>query len=1067
MWYKETIVYELHVRSFADGDGDGVGDFAGLIDRLDYLERLGVGALWLQPFYPSPLRDDGYDIADYRGIHPAYGDLRDFRRFLREAHKRGLRVITELVLNHTSDQHPWFQRARQAKPGSPARDFYVWSETPEKYRQARIIFKDFENSNWAFDPVAKAYYWHRFYAHQPDLNYDNPAVRQAMLKVVDFWLAMGVDGLRLDAVPYLFERSGGNCENLPETHAFLKELRAHVDERFPGRMLLAEANQWPEDAVAYFGDGDECHMAFHFPVMPRIFMALWSEDRYPVIDIMEQTPAIPESCQWALFLRNHDELTLEMVSDEERDAMYRAYARDAQARINLGIRRRLAPLMQNDRRRMELINILLLSFPGTPILYYGDEIGMGDNYHLGDRNGVRTPMQWSPDRNAGFSRANPQSLFLPVISDPEYHFERVNVETQERNPSSFLWWIRRLLAAYKAEPALGRGDLVFVAGENPKVLALLRRHGEHRLLAVINLSRQAQATELNLAELAGFTPVDVFGQTRFPAIGRAPYVLTMGGHDYFWFRLEPAQDADAAAPAGPACLDGETAREIRDQETLSVPGGDVLPTALAGLTARLVGAAVAEARAVDELVLAAPGRTVSLLLAEIRQGQAEPAAAFLMATRALEAVPVAAEAGDEAVLAELECPDGPARLLRGLYDPASVAALAAFMAAGKARRGAAGIFAGQSHAPRARRAAMAQAATLRSITRTPQSMTFSLDNVVFLKVFLRPEEGVNPELELPLALARQGFATAPRTLASLTHQRRRGQPMVLAVASAYTAGAVTGEAFVQEALERFCGQALAAAAPAPSPDQAMDGYPRDFFRQAGALAARLHLALARVPGQDFAPEPVTRLYLRSIYQAMRNQLHRANLAVETARGKDGDSAPRHLPRRLLLGRLAALRSLAPQGARIRIHGDFQLENILRACQELTLTDFDGDVRLPLGERRIKRSPLRDTASLLLCAAVAARRVQARYAAETPSQAEHLEAWIEVWLADACRTFLTSYLETAGDAAFLPAAPEVRDTLLEVFVIDQGLRTIQRAMEAGRADDVPLVLAALGSLRELT
>ncbi|HML56241.1 MAG TPA: maltose alpha-D-glucosyltransferase, partial [Solidesulfovibrio magneticus] len=589
MWYKETLVYELHVRSFADGDGDGVGDFAGLIDRLDYLERLGVGALWLQPFYPSPLRDDGYDIADYCGINPAYGDLRDFRRFLREAHKRGLRVITELVLNHTSDQHPWFQRARQAKPGSPARDFYVWSDTPEKYRQARVIFKDFENSNWAFDPVAKAYYWHRFYAHQPDLNYDNPAVRQAMLKVVDFWLTMGVDGLRLDAVPYLFERPGTNCENLPETHAFLKDLRAHVDERFPGRMLLAEANQWPEDAVAYFGDGDECHMAFHFPVMPRIFMALWSEDRYPVIDIMEQTPAIPESCQWALFLRNHDELTLEMVSDEERDAMYRAYARDAQARINLGIRRRLAPLMQNDRRRMELINILLLSFPGTPILYYGDEIGMGDNYHLGDRNGVRTPMQWSPDRNAGFSRANPQSLFLPVVSDPEYHFERVNVETQERNPSSFLWWIRRLLAAYKAEPALGRGDLHFVAGENTKVLALLRRHGEHRLLAVINLSRQAQATELDLAELAGYTPVDVFGQTRFPVIGRAPYVLTMGGHDYFWFRLEPEPDADAAAPTGPACLGGEAAREIRDQETLSVPGGEVLPPALAGLTARLVG----------------------------------------------------------------------------------------------------------------------------------------------------------------------------------------------------------------------------------------------------------------------------------------------------------------------------------------------------------------------------------------------------------------------------------------------------------------------------------------------
>ncbi|MFZ5811810.1 MAG: maltose alpha-D-glucosyltransferase, partial [Thermodesulfobacteriota bacterium] len=503
MWYKETIIYELHVRSFADGDGDGVGDFKGLIDKLDYLKRLGVGALWLQPFYPSPLRDDGYDIADYAGIHPAYGTLADFRRFLREAHKRGLRVITELVLNHTSDQHPWFQRARRARPGSARRDFYVWSDTPDRFRQARIIFKDFEQSNWSWDPVAKAYYWHRFYANQPDLNYDNPAVRRAMLKVVDFWLGMGVDGLRLDAVPYLFERQGTNCENLPQTHAFLKELRAHVDAAFPDRMLLAEANQWPEDAVAYFGRGDECHMAFHFPIMPRIFMSLWAEDRYPVVDILEQTPPIPAPCQWALFLRNHDELTLEMVSDEERDSMYRAYAKDDKARVNLGIRRRLAPLMQNNRRKMELINILLFSFPGTPILYYGDELGMGDNYHLGDRNGVRTPMQWSPDRNAGFSKANPQSLFLPVVIDPEYHYEVVNVETLERNQSSFLWWIRRLLAAYKAQPALGRGGLAFVRGENTKVLAVLRADRDERLLAVINLSRHAQVAELDLSDLAG------------------------------------------------------------------------------------------------------------------------------------------------------------------------------------------------------------------------------------------------------------------------------------------------------------------------------------------------------------------------------------------------------------------------------------------------------------------------------------------------------------------------------------------------------------------------------------
>ena len=624
MWYKETIIYELHVRSFADGDGDGVGDFRGLIDRLDYLERLGVGALWLQPFYPSPLRDDGYDIADYTGIHPAYGTLADFRRFLREAHKRGLRVVTELVLNHTSDQHPWFQRARRARPGSPHRDFYVWSEAPDKYRQARIIFKDFEQSNWAWDPVAKAYFWHRFYANQPDLNYDNPAVRRAMLKVVDFWLGLGVDGLRLDAVPYLFERRDTNCENLPETHAFLKELRAHVDASFPDRMLLAEANQWPEDAVAYFGDGDECHMAFHFPIMPRIFMSLWAEDRYPIVDILEQTPAIPESCQWALFLRNHDELTLEMVSDEERDSMYRAYARDARARINLGIRRRLAPLMQNNRRKMELIYILLLSFPGTPILYYGDELGMGDNYHLGDRNGVRTPMQWSPDRNAGFSKANPQSLFLPVIIDPEYHYELVNVETLEHNTSSFLWWMRRLLAAYKAEPALGRGGMRFVRGENPKVLALLRSDGENRLLAVINLSRHAQVAELDLANLAGFTPVDVFGQTRFPVIGREPYVLTMGAFGYFWFRLENGHGPQNGETED-ACLllDGAEARSVCDLDVLSEPGGHVLPPALDRIVERLTHLPAGAVAQIDELTLDIPSGTASLILAENQDRQGD------------------------------------------------------------------------------------------------------------------------------------------------------------------------------------------------------------------------------------------------------------------------------------------------------------------------------------------------------------------------------------------------------------------------------------------------------------
>ncbi|MFP4035247.1 MAG: maltose alpha-D-glucosyltransferase, partial [Desulfovermiculus sp.] len=474
LWYKDAIIYQLHVKTFFDADNNGIGDLRGLLSKLNYLQELGCTAIWLLPFYPSPLRDDGYDIADYENIHPHYGTIQDFRNLLQAAHARGLRVITELVLNHTSDQHEWFQKARKAEPGTPERNFYVWNETPDKYQEARIIFKDFESSNWTWDPVAKSYFWHRFYSHQPDLNFDNHAVHEALFRVIDFWFGMGVDGMRLDAVPYLYEREGTNCENLPETHQFLKDLRQYVDQHYPHRMLLAEANQWPEEAAAYFGGGKECHMAFHFPIMPRLFMALWMEDRFPIIDILEQTPDIPSSSQWAIFLRNHDELTLEMVTDEERDYMYRMYAKDPRARINLGIRRRLAPLLNNNRRKLELMNFLLFSLPGTPIIYYGDEIGMGDNYYLGDRNGVRTPMQWSPDRNAGFSKTNPQQLYLPVIMDPEYHYEVVNVENQDKNPSSLLWWMRRVIAMRKRFKAFGQGNIQFLFPENPKVLAFTR-----------------------------------------------------------------------------------------------------------------------------------------------------------------------------------------------------------------------------------------------------------------------------------------------------------------------------------------------------------------------------------------------------------------------------------------------------------------------------------------------------------------------------------------------------------------------------------------------------------------
>ncbi|HEX7678209.1 MAG TPA: maltose alpha-D-glucosyltransferase, partial [Thermoanaerobaculia bacterium] len=541
LWYKDGIIYQTHVRAFFDANNDGVGDFQGLTRKLDYLQDLGINIIWLLPFYPSPLRDDGYDIANYTAVHPSYGTLADFKAFLKEAHRRGLKVITELVINHTSDQHEWFQKSRRARPGSPWRDFYVWSDTPAKYKDARIIFKDYETSNWTWDPVAKAYYWHRFFSHQPDLNFDNPAVHAALLKALDFWMEMGVDAFRLDAIPYLFEREGTTCENLPETHEYLKSLRAHVDAKYPGRMLLAEANQWPEDSLPYFGNGDECHMAFNFPVMPRMYMALAQEDRFPIIDIMAQTPAIPDNCQWAMFLRNHDELTLEMVTDEDRDYMWRTYASDRQARINLGIRRRLAPLMQNHRLRIHLMNGLLFSFPGTPIIYYGDEIGMGDNIYLGDRNGVRTPMQWSPDRNAGFSRANPQRLYMPVVIDPQYHYEQVNVEQQQTSPYSLLWWMKRLIAQRNRYQAFGRGTMEFLHPENRKVLAFVRRYRDETILVVANLSRLVQCFDLDLAAFQGMTPVELSGGTRFPEIGDRPYFLNLGPFAFYWFSLERQQ----------------------------------------------------------------------------------------------------------------------------------------------------------------------------------------------------------------------------------------------------------------------------------------------------------------------------------------------------------------------------------------------------------------------------------------------------------------------------------------------------------------------------------------------
>ncbi|HEY0555021.1 MAG TPA: maltose alpha-D-glucosyltransferase, partial [Thermoanaerobaculia bacterium] len=831
LWYKDAIIYEVHVRAFFDSDGDGRGDFQGLTARLDYLRDLGVTAIWLLPFYPSPWRDDGYDISDYTSVHPAYGTLEDFQLCLDEAHKRGLKVITELVINHTSDQHPWFQRARLAPPGSPERDFYVWSDTDKKYAGTRIIFTDTETSNWTKDPVANAFYWHRFFSHQPDLNFDNRQVQEELFKALDFWMEMGVDGLRLDAIPYLFEREGTNNENLPETHQFLKKLRAHVDARFANRMLLAEANQWPEDSIAYFGDpatgGDECHMSFHFPVMPRLFMAVRMEDRYPIIEILQQTPPIPEKAQWAIFLRNHDELTLEMVTDEERDYMYRVYAADKDQRINVGIRRRLAPLLGNDRRRIELLNALLFSLPGTPVLYYGDEIGMGDNFYLGDRNGVRTPMQWSADKNAGFSRANPQRLYLPVIVDPEYHYEAVNVEAQQGNPHSLLWWTRRVIGLRKLHPAFSRGTIEFLQPDNHRVLAFLRRTDEETLLVAANLSRFSQHFELDLSALAGLTPVELFGRSPFPKIGAANYGLTLGPHSFLWFSLvaDPAQFGQARqAPKS-------TRRDL-----------EAALLAALGRTARSV-------EILEEIPVGAKAR-IALLGVDSADGEAEVYALPLASGALLDA------AEDAAFSREL---------------------LAAFDHGGRFR------------GPRSELVAVVSPifAELRGEgdqepAPLPGGAAVRYGDRLALKLFRKVEAGINPDLEIGRFLTeRTDFRHTPRVAGWLELRRRGSEPVTLGVLRELVANEGNAWSYTLDALGRYFDRVLtgwrredAPVPEAPLIDLAEREMSADDFERIGTYVpmARLlaertaerHIALASGVGKDFEPEPFSELYQRSL-----------------------------------------------------------------------------------------------------------------------------------------------------------------------------------------------------------
>jgi maltose alpha-D-glucosyltransferase / alpha-amylase len=1053
-WYKDAVIYEVHVRAFSDKNGDGIGDFPGLIDRLDYLKDLGVTAVWVLPFYPSPGRDDGYDIADYTNVNPAYGTLGDVRRLVREAHKRGLRVITELVCNHTSDAHPWFQRARRAKPGSAARNFYVWSDTPDRYREARIIFKDFETSNWTWDPVAGAYFWHRFYSHQPDLNYDNPEVLKALLKVLDFWTEMGIDGFRLDAVPYLFEREGTNCENLPETHAVLKQLRRHLDETAPGRMLLSEANQWPEDAVAYFGDSDECHMSFHFPLMPRLFMSIQMEDRFPIIDILAQTPPAPETAQWALFLRNHDELTLEMVTDEERDYMYRVYTQDPSARINLGIRRRLAPLLSNNRRRIELMNGLLFSLPGTPVLYYGDEIGMGDNIYLGDRNGVRTPMQWSGDRNAGFSRANRQRLYMPVVTDPEYHYESVNVEAQLGNAASLLSWTRRLIELRKRHPAFGRGTLEFLHPENRKVLAFIRRHASESILVLANLSRFVQYTELDLTAFAGTQLVEMFGGIEFPPIGDRPYFMTLGPHAFYWFSLRPHKVELGATEPGdvPELVAAGGWTELLQGPSRSQVE-EILPSYLQ--TRRWYGgkARRLKAVAIDEVIPMPYEDSLALLLTlrcEYNDGDPEIYSMPLTFSTGANAEEVL-KSRPASVLCRVGGLAAPGILHDALGDPEFAESLLDATENRKRYRGAKAAVVAHPTAAFERLRGPAGTrldASLRSVEQSNNSVTFG--ERLIMKIYRRLEEGVNPDLEVSRFLSDRGFPSIPPVAGSLEYRFDSRRSGTFGIIQAYVPNQGDAWAYTLAQLERYLSHPTAL---------------KEYLERAALLGRRtaeLHLALASDPDDPaFAPAPSTMLDQRSVYQSVRSQ---ATQAMSLLRRPLPTSVQPDARMVLsmegeLMGRLRALLQRPITASRIRTHGDYHLGQVLWTGGDFVIIDFEGEPARPLAERRLKRWPLRDVAGMLR---------SFDYAANTALRPRHRgdPAAAREWLQRVSIAYLAAYYATAGPATFLPADETGRAVLLDTFLLEKALYEVRYELN-NRPDWVGIPLRGILGLMGVT
>jgi maltose alpha-D-glucosyltransferase/alpha-amylase len=1068
LWYKDAIIYELHVKAYKDGNDDGTGDFRGLIEKLDYIQDLGVNTIWLLPFYPSPFKDDGYDISDYRGIHPGYGSLRDFRTFIREAHSRQIKVITELVINHTSDQHPWFQAARRSKKNSARRNYYVWSETSKKFPETRIIFTDTEPSNWAWDPIAREYFWHRFFSHQPDLNHNNPKVVQAVLKIMRFWFDMGVDGLRLDAVPYLCVREGTNNENLPETQAVLKQFRKTLDQHYTERMLLAEANQWPEDVLPYFGDGDECHMAFHFPLMPRMFMALRQEDRHPITDIIDRTPEIPENCQWALFLRNHDELTLEMVTDAERDYMYREYAKDGRMRLNIGIRRRLAPLIDNSRRRMELLNSLLFSMPGSPVIYYGDELGMGDNVFLGDRDGVRTPMQWSMDRNGGFSRADSARLYLPLITDPVYGYQSVNVEAQERDPSSMLRFMRRMIALRRQHKAFGRGTMEFIRPDNRAVLVFTRRYKGEVILVVANLSRFVQPAELDLSEFKEHIPVEMIGRTEFPTIGDLPYFITLGPHSFYWFRIEPPAEPIKVVRSGtnelqklPQLTLDKMWNTLLEPQYLFTLCNDILPGYLSGQ--RWYGGKARELNScsmVDWCKLGASFYITFVRLQYETGGQED----YVVPMKIVQGQPAHALAEEipDSILAFVNNRRGDGILYDALMDRASYEILFTAIGDGRQYRSEKGG-AIQAKPTKVFDELMTSDSCFTSVRKlgAEQSNTSIIIGDTFvLKLYRKLEKGLNPDVEMSVFLTEQNkFTSIARVAGTLQYIDDSGQEATMGMLQEFVPNKGDGWEYSLSALQDYYDQAekrIGEGESAPAMDMllmeaSLQAPPEvfatmteeylDSIRTLGRRTAEFHLALSEEKKNPaFKPVKSTRFFgeqlVESIIRQIQDALPMLSVKLIELPSEVRENADRVLSEAPVL--IDRISQMAEQGENlgylIRHHGDFHLGQILLTeNNDFILLDFEGEPLRPLSERRGKGSSLKDIAGMMRSFHYASEAALFARAGQNGRNQE-LSTWSRAWYEWVSSVFAGAYFETAAGAPFLPTTDA--GYILEVFLLEK-------------------------------